>query len=359
MSVNAHGRGVVRGLVSVIMPVYNSVTRVDKTIRSVLSQDYGNLELLLIDDGSTDGSNDICRRWTAADRRVRYLPQENHGVSAARNLGMDEARGEFIAFCDHDDEYAEGLISENVVLLTKSNAQFIKFGRVYYQGNAEIKRTEFPGAGCASISSETLPQHYKWMGEQQLLVYVWDAIWRTSFLMDSGARFDETLRGGEEDVRFNCDCVGAFDEMLINACCYYRHHTWETSASRGSSVDKALEVMRTAQYEHDTLLKRYGKDVTPELWSTKSLQYVKVLCNALTCIPRRTMKIDSKVGMLDDLVRLDGGEAHLRLGVAPVRDVVTASMSSHRCYKGLLLMARANRLWNSLKAGALSLHPRG
>lgn len=90
-------------LISVIVPVYNAGTFLEPLIKSVLSQTYSNLELLLVDDGSTDGSADICDQYAFLDTRVRVFHQQNGGQSAARNRGLDEAKGSLIAFADHDD----------------------------------------------------------------------------------------------------------------------------------------------------------------------------------------------------------------------------------------------------------------
>ena len=90
-------------LVSVITPVYNTEKYLDECIGSILSQSMTDFELLLIDDGSTDGSGAICDRYAEKDKRIRVFHIPNGGVSAARNLGLDNARGEFVVFVDSDD----------------------------------------------------------------------------------------------------------------------------------------------------------------------------------------------------------------------------------------------------------------
>lgn len=101
--------------VSVIVPVYNAEKYIDATIESILTQTHKNLELIIVDDGSTDSSASLCRDWQKKDNRVRYICQKNAGVSAARNNGLDKATGEYIVFCDADDwidkEYIDDLIS--------------------------------------------------------------------------------------------------------------------------------------------------------------------------------------------------------------------------------------------------------
>lgn len=101
--------------VSIIVPIYNSEKYIEATVRSALRQDFPDFELLLVDDGSTDGTAAICRSFT--DPRVRYVHQANGGVSRARNRGLAEARGGIIAFLDSDDLWHEDKLSAHVAHL--------------------------------------------------------------------------------------------------------------------------------------------------------------------------------------------------------------------------------------------------
>ena len=92
-----------KGVISIIVPVYNSKDYLDRCIQSILSQTYQYWELLLIDDGSVDTSGEICDRYAARDDRIRVFHQMNKGVSTARNVGLANANGDYIAFCDSDD----------------------------------------------------------------------------------------------------------------------------------------------------------------------------------------------------------------------------------------------------------------
>lgn len=89
--------------VSIIIPVYNAEKQLERCIESVLKQDYTDFELLLINDGSSDKSGDICERYATSDARIRVVHKENTGVSDSRNLGISMAKGEFLQFLDSDD----------------------------------------------------------------------------------------------------------------------------------------------------------------------------------------------------------------------------------------------------------------
>ena len=90
-------------MISIIVPVYNTEKYLDRCIQSILSQTYTDFELLLINDGSTDSSGAICDKYAEQDSRVRVFHKENGGVSSARNVGLDNAKGEWVTFCDSDD----------------------------------------------------------------------------------------------------------------------------------------------------------------------------------------------------------------------------------------------------------------
>ena len=90
-------------LISVIVPVYNAAQFLGGMIDSIISQSFSDFELILIDDGSSDGSAEICDKYAEQDRRVEVIHKENEGISKTRNLGIMRARGKYICFCDHDD----------------------------------------------------------------------------------------------------------------------------------------------------------------------------------------------------------------------------------------------------------------
>src|SRR5688500_20854 len=103
--------------VSIIVPVYNSALYLEACVSSILEQDYENIEVLLVDDGSTDDSGEICDRFAASDDRVIVLHRENGGIAAAQNTGLDAASGELVTFCDNDDLMSTHLIGRLVEIL--------------------------------------------------------------------------------------------------------------------------------------------------------------------------------------------------------------------------------------------------
>ncbi|MEE1115083.1 MAG: glycosyltransferase [Eubacterium sp.] len=107
-------------MISIIIPVYQAAERLNRCMRTVLAQTYTDLEVLLVDDGSTDGSAALCDAYAERDPRVRVFHTENRGVSAARNLGLSEATGDYIAFVDSDD-YIDRVMYEKMLETAEKN----------------------------------------------------------------------------------------------------------------------------------------------------------------------------------------------------------------------------------------------
>ena len=104
------------GLISVIVPVYNVADYLPKCIESILEQTYPDIQIILVDDGSTDCSPKVCDRYAEKDKRINVLHKENGGVSSARNEGIAIARGKYITFPDSDDKLSENVLEECFVL---------------------------------------------------------------------------------------------------------------------------------------------------------------------------------------------------------------------------------------------------
>ena len=108
-------------LVSVIVPVYNAEKFLKETIESVLAQTYQDFELILVDDGSTDGSGSICDGYARTDERIKVVHQANKGLSAARNAGLDIMNGDACFFLDSDDAALPNLLEKTVADMIEYN----------------------------------------------------------------------------------------------------------------------------------------------------------------------------------------------------------------------------------------------
>lgn len=131
--------------VSIVIPVYNNEKYVEKCIESVCTQSYQDLEIILVDDGSTDSSGAICDRYAEQDSRIIVLHQENGGVSNARNNGIDIATGEYLTFVDGDDYIGTDYIGDLVKCMKENQAQMVICGMKKISTNGEVVDAIVPG----------------------------------------------------------------------------------------------------------------------------------------------------------------------------------------------------------------------
>lgn len=158
-------------LISVIVPVYNAEKFLSRCVESILAQTHTELEILLIDDGSRDGSGAICDRFAALDPRVRVVHKTNGGVSAARNDGLEMARGEWIAFCDNDDFMAPGMLGRLLEMCTANDCDIAHCKRV--RSSADFLATPPRQPVKVLTNREILEQFYRYSSP-----YVWDKLYR-------------------------------------------------------------------------------------------------------------------------------------------------------------------------------------
>lgn len=129
---------------SVIIPVYNAEKTLHRCIDSLLAEQYSDMEMILVNDGSKDSSGEICRNYAADHSEISYIEKENGGVSTARNAGLDTASGEFILFVDSDDYVMTGFFSILDDALKKSSADLTQFSYCFDNGTEKRERIYTP-----------------------------------------------------------------------------------------------------------------------------------------------------------------------------------------------------------------------
>ena len=134
-------------IVSIIVPVFNTAPYLQRCLESLLTQTYTNVEILAVDDGSTDESPAICKAIAAGDARLRYFRIAHAGVSAARNKGLTEAHGEYICFVDSDDWLEQDALETLVAAMEKSDADVVFFNMTYDKKRESYLRTQHPLTG--------------------------------------------------------------------------------------------------------------------------------------------------------------------------------------------------------------------
>lgn len=139
-------------LVTIIVPVYNTRKYLNKCVESLCAQSYKNIQVILIDDGSTDGSGEICKTWQSKDKRVTTLYEMNKGQGSARNLGLNHAKGKYIVFVDSDDFVSQKYIEDLYKLLVSYNADVSCCNCDQYDENGKYYGKYCNGNGIKSLT---------------------------------------------------------------------------------------------------------------------------------------------------------------------------------------------------------------
>lgn len=213
-----------KNMISIIVPIYNVEQYLDCCVQSILAQTYQEIEVILVDDGSSDKSCDICKRWAEKDDRIRYFYQENQGVSVARNRGMKEAHGDYIVFMDADDyicdsyceELLENLVRECLDIIYCEETSILLDGKTISHGDSRRVYTW-----------ESSKYEYN---RHMAHITVWGALYRKEII--KGIQFSEDLYVGEDSVFFamavrRARKIGYYDASL------YNYRILEMSSCRG------------------------------------------------------------------------------------------------------------------------------
>ena len=207
---------------SVIIPVYNSEKSLDRCLRSVLEQSFEDFEVVIIDDGSSDGSPAICRRYAEADPRIRYICQENGGVSSARNHGIQEAEGEFLVFLDSDDCYRPAYL-ETFYRMIAENPDCDHFWCGYFTLSNDPKVngsvTKLPGSDTIVFADR---RQIMSLHQDVLVAPLWNKAFRADIVQKYSIRMPLGLSLGE-DLLFNLDYLehaGNTKIMIYNDALY-------------------------------------------------------------------------------------------------------------------------------------------
>jgi glycosyltransferase involved in cell wall biosynthesis len=302
-----------RPLVSVITIFLNSEKFIEEAVESVLGQSYDEWELLLIDDGSTDGSTDAALRYVEQHpQKIRYLEHPGHanrGMSASRNLGIKEAKGEYLAFLDADDVWLPRKLEEQAAILDSQPEAAMVYGTTQYwyswTGSPEDEHRDF--AHGLGVPPDTLVKPPKLVSSllQNQVATTTGGLARREIMMQVGG-YEESFRGLFEDqVVHSKVCLKA--PVFVSSKCWYKYRKHPDSCC--SNAEKAgqqhsqrlaflnwLESYSDEQGVEDSELRRI---ITKERWKSRhpawsrlvehSSYQVRVIKEQLKSMARRTL----------------------------------------------------------------------
>jgi glycosyltransferase involved in cell wall biosynthesis len=243
-------------VVSIIVPVYNAEKYLDKCINSLLNQTYNNVHIILINDGSTDNSGNICNMYSRSDERVFVLHKHNEGVSAARNAGIDTSIGEYLLFVDSDDWLENNTVAELIKIQKKDNFDVIMFGflREDFNGNNQ-KPISFQKNQLNSKDEvmKVLPDLIK----NESINSPCNKLYKSNIIKDNDIKFDNLISIGE-DALFNYKVFLKINCFAIIDNCFY-HYIKDNSESLTKKYNPQKYIMLT--YVNDFPLQNFNDNI--------------------------------------------------------------------------------------------------
>ena len=226
--------------VSVIMPVYNSGLYLKTAVDSILSQSLKEIELILVDDGSTDGSSEQCDEYARQDNRVVVIHQKNGGICNARNAALKIARGEYVGFSDHDDEYLPDILKSAFDFASANGLDMLKYGHetFYINGDHVFRKRKFY-TDDKTLDCQQFHMSFFNLANEGVLICVWDGLYKRKFIESNNLTFNEIFKSGGEDLDFigkiskSCSNVGFMSKIG------YRHYLRYGYSTSTSSFKKA------------------------------------------------------------------------------------------------------------------------
>lgn len=227
--------------ISVIIPVYNKEAYVEKALRSVLEQPFEDIEIIAVNDGSTDASLSLIMRLAAEDERVRVIDIPNGGVSKARNVGLAHARGEWIQFLDADDWLEETYLQQAMQLLAENPADILFSGFSMVNERMEtVKEVLLPETGVMN-QAELCRCFIRHQYENGFFGYISNKLFRRSLWERSGAMFPVGMTLAE-DLDFYAKLYPAVEKVVFYTGKSFFYLQTEANYIHNTSIDYASQM---------------------------------------------------------------------------------------------------------------------
>lgn len=283
---------------SVIIPIYNSEKTLDRCLGSLAAESCPDAEFLLIDDGSTDSSAAICQVFSHRDSRFRLIRKENGGVSSARNLGLRQARGEFILFVDSDDYVLPGYFTALDAADPEDRWDYLHFS--YRRSNGTQRQLTPFASDDPAVFGPVLAQAYrtKWLYSS------WNKRFRRSILTEAGIRYHESLSIAE-DMLFNlqyltrCRSVCMLDTLLY---CVSLENT-DSLSRRLRSDRRELLALANREAEQTILSAPISEDLRAQLLRARNYLLLRDIYAEAKQLHRAHTPLPQRWGTLYDLCR--------------------------------------------------------
>ena len=227
--------------ISIIIPIYNAEKFLARCIDSIVAQSYPDWELLLIDDGSRDGSATICREYSERDPRIHLLQKENGGVSSARNLGLESAQGEWIMFVDADDWIDKDTLA--ICMQHCAGRDVVRFSMRTTKRENEYRDVQIP---LPKSKQEYLTQIIA--QSDNTIVGVCSGIFRRELFVKYNIKFDPQIKCGEDWLVLSKYVYLCNDFVVLPDHLYYYDIGNQSSCTNSFTLEKAIHALTALQH---------------------------------------------------------------------------------------------------------------
>ena len=245
-------------LISILMPVYNGQEYLEETVLSILNQSYKEFELIIINDGSSDNTKVICDNLEKIDKRIKIIHKENTGVSHTRNIALDNASGEYIAFIDSDDSVYKDYLKILLSSMEKSNGQLSVCGFKERKISANGQVEELSRVFCPKevIAIEDMKDLIMDFGNSGLLNPLWNKLYSREIIEKNNIRFKEDVKTGEDFI-FNLQ----YFRKIKNICFSKEELYYYIRRNNNSITYQYIDNMYEKGLEIHSLLENFLKDM--------------------------------------------------------------------------------------------------
>jgi glycosyltransferase involved in cell wall biosynthesis len=252
--------------ISVIIPVFNNAKDIGRCLQSILKQPFDDLEVLVIDDGSTDGSIDIIKSYTTENASIKFYQEQHRGVSTARNVGIEAAQGEYLLFIDADDEIEDNYIPNIADKARSSHADILLCGikRCFADGHTEEWKLERNRGFSRKDFLENLPSE-QYGRHKGIYGFVSNKLVKRDIVNCFHLRFDRTLNL-MEDYSFFLDCYAHCETFMCLSETGYRYKIHDNHLEGHRPRDVSYMQLIDVQTKCIDLLKEEG------VWTTSNEQ---------------------------------------------------------------------------------------
>ena len=237
-------------VISVIVPVFNVEPFLNQCIRSIVQQEYTELEIILVDDGSTDSSSQICDEWAEKDKRIKVIHTENGGGGRARNIALDIAKGKFIGFVDSDDYIAPSFYKHLMEVFTDE----IDIAECSYleTGGDNAQFTDFSESIMKYTALEAMKENIQDHFFRQL---IWNKLYRRSVIGD--IKFPEGKKIDDEFWTYRV--IGNARMLIRSNAKLYAYRQQENSVMHSMKPEKRLQALEAKVQRHDYICEYFPK----------------------------------------------------------------------------------------------------